>query len=158
MRISKPMHLTTAAAGIAMSLSFSALAESFTFTSTSTPGDTIVLQLPDGAVVAGNVSGTSNVTWASGEKGTNSFKCTSMTDSPSATFDMTGLCDVTDGGGDIYTILFGCNYLNEEQSASNCWGGLFGKTGQYEGKSGSISWHGTATDNGGKSNGTGQWN
>ncbi len=157
MGIRKTLVLTSAATLFAVSLSASALAEAFTFSSTSEPGDGVVLQLPDGVVTAGSLSGTSNVTWASGTESTNAFKCHSMTQPPSGTFDLTGLCAVTDGDigtGDTYTILFGCNFLNDEGTASNCWGGLFGQTGSLTGKTGTMSWN----SQDGASTGTGQWN
>lgn len=156
MGIRKTFVLTSAASFFAVSLSASALAETFTFNSTSEPGGTITLELPEGLVTAGSVSGSSTSNFSSGETQSSKFTCHSMTEAPSATFDMTGLCEVIDDGvaGNNYKILFGCNYANEERTASSCWGGLFGTGGRFDGKSGTVSW----SSKDGASSGTGQWN
>ncbi len=69
-------------------------------------------------------------------------------------FNLLGVCDVSQGDMVTSSVLFGCNYINEEKTESNCVGGLIGKDGDYKGKSGTIAWHGTADG----AAGAGHWN
>ena len=114
----------------------------------------VALAMPDGVVAAGSVAGTTTTTYASGKVETSAYTCYSMTQPPGSIFDMHGVCDVKDAAGDTFGVLFGCNYMNEERTVSNCFGGLAGLTGKYKDRGGNITWHST----GDTSTGTGQWN
>lgn len=131
-------------------------ADTFTTSSTSEVTSAISLSMGDGSTVAAvSNKGSSKAAYADGSKTTSTFVCQAQTRPPHENFRTVGLCDVTDSSGDTFGILFGCNPTNQEETESNCWGGMVGKTGAYEGRSGTITWHG-AED--GKSNGSGQWN
>ena len=136
-------------------------AESFTFTSTSTLGDMVVAPNAGGPpIVAAFVTGTSATTFASGNKGTNTFSCASWTADKTSVFKTYGACTFTDQTGAKASIVSGCDYTNKEQTAQDCWGALTGLTGAAAGKTGTISWHAVNNADGktGSSAGTGQWN
>ena len=143
------------AAGAALMLSTTAVAESFSFTSTGEGTGGVSIPMANGATAgAGSSAGTTNWTWASGKKSTSTYVCYSMTDRAGELFALRGMCESTQDGEVVSSVMFGCNYLNEERTETNCVGGLIGRAGAFEGKTGTISWHGKD----GTSNGAGHWN
>ena len=90
---------------------------------------------------------------ADGSKVKSTSKCVSMTQPPNANiFDAHVVCDVSGTDG-TFSIVAGCNSTNAEAREMNCVGGMTGKTGELEGRSGTISWRAK----GDVSKGTGQW-
>jgi len=145
--------ITAVIASIALSLGAMA-AETFTVTSTSEVTSTISVPTSDGgAAIAVASKGNAKIVNSDGSKANSTFVCQAQTRPPSEIFRQVGVCDVTDSDG-TFGILFGCNFTNKEMTAANCWGGMVGKSGSYEGRSGTMSWAGAD----GASSGTGQWN
>ena len=149
-------YLLSVISGVAaLCISTFASAESFSFTSTSEPTSGISVALPDGRTVGiGSNKGVSAITWASGATTENSFVCSTATQPESELFASTGVCEITDTDGSQGSIIFGCNPINEDGTETNCVGGLVGKSGIYEGRRGTIGWHGKVAT----SAGAGHWN
>lgn len=146
----------TIAALVAFGMAFAlpASAETFSFTSSGEPTGGIEVPMPDGNnVTAGTSAGTTTWTWASGKSSTSTYVCHVMSQRPGEMFNVHGVCDSSEDGKISSSVLFGCNYTNAEKTQSNCVGGLIGRGGQFEGKSGTISWHGSPEG----SVGAGQW-
>jgi hypothetical protein len=135
-------------------------AESFTFTGSGTGTNAVSVTAPDGAVVtAGFNSGKAQLTYASGKTVTSTSTCEQHSASPPVgIFQQLGECNLSDPNGNS-SVLYGCN-PTKDKAAENCVGGLWGTSGAYAGKSGTLSWHGTVSPDGKTSmfNGTGQWN
>ncbi len=128
--------------------------ETFTFTTTTEEPTTVGGPVPGGGAVGGAFwTATSEVTFADGRKSTNTSTCISMIQPPRDAIFMThSVCDGTGPDGN-FTVISGCNWLNEERTENSCVGGLIGRSGRYEGRRGSVTIHGK--DNG--ASGTGQW-
>lgn len=136
-------------------------AESFTFTSTSTGSNQIVAPITGGKpVTSGSLAGTSQVTYASGKKTTNTFNCNNWSTPPGSLFQGNGACLFSEPGGNQASIVSGCDFTNKDQSESDCWGALTGMAGAWANKTGTISWHAKTSADGktGTASGTGQWN
>ena len=135
-------------------------AESFTFTGTGTGTNAISVTAPDGAVVtAGFNAGKAQLTYASGKTVTSTSTCEQHSATPPiGIFQQYGECTLSDSNGNS-SVLYGCT-PTKEAGAENCVGGLWGTSGAYAGKSGTLSWHGTVSADGktGAFTGTGQWN
>lgn len=131
-----------------------AVAETFTFSAQEMAGAvTTGTTGPNGRVMQGRYwTGTSDVTWADGKKSTEKFTCISNTQPPNdAIFMMHGTCD-TSGPDGSYTSIWGCNIVDAAKMTTACVGGLYGKTGKYAKKGGTMTYHGV----GPKGTGTGQ--
>ena len=131
-----------------------AVAETFTFSAQEMAGAvTTGTTGPNGRVMQGRYwTGTSEVTWADGKKSTEKFTCISNTQPPNdAIFMMHGTCD-TSGPDGSYTSIWGCNIVDAAKMTTACVGGLYGKTGKYAKKGGTMTYHGV----GPKGTGTGQ--
>ena len=156
----RSIALTLAAAGAAMLLGGFAHAETFSFTSTSEVTSQVSIPLANG-VMAGSAwikGNSSRVSSKTGES-TSTFVCASHTNRPSELYNLVNMCDVTEKDGGTFGILAGCNFLNKERTESNCIGGLFGKTGVYKDRRGTISWHIKQNAEGkAASTGAGVWN
>ena len=135
-------------------------AESFTFTGAGTATNTISVTAPDGSPVAAAFnSGKAQLTYASGKTVTSTSTCEQHSASPPVgIFRQLGECNITDPTGNS-SILYGCN-PTKDMAAANCVGGLWGTSGAYAGKSGTITWHSTVSADGKTATftGTGQWN
>ncbi|MBA4747973.1 MAG: hypothetical protein H2056_04600 [Sphingopyxis sp.] len=130
------------------------MAETFTFSAQEMAGAvTTGTTAPDGRVVQGRYwTGTSEVTWADGKKSTEKFTCISNTQPPNdAIFMMHGTCD-TSGPDGSYSSVWGCNVIDAAKMTTACVGGLYGKTGKYAKRGGTMTYHGV----GPKGTGTGQ--
>jgi hypothetical protein len=138
-------------------LAGSAAAETFTFNSTSTTVNSIsVATGPSDAIGAGFIEGQSQVTYASGRRGTTQNKCASWSAPPASGFSVNGLCTFSEGDGEEATIQFSCQ---TDATGQDCWGALRGVSGKRSGKSGTISWRQSANPDGaGAAAGTGMWN
>lgn len=102
---------------------------------------------------AGYVVGTSQTTFADGTKRAGNYTCVSMSQTPTdKLFDVHMLCDVTDSQGS-YSAALGCTVIDAATTNWSCIGGLYGNTGAYEGRRGSVTNHSVA----GAATGTGQW-
>jgi hypothetical protein len=133
--------------------SSNANAETFTFESQMDgPPMSVGGARPDGSSYGGSYfTGTSQGITSAGGKTKSKYACVSMTTPPTdSIFKMHSICDVTTAEGD-YTAVFGCDILAATEVS--CVGGIYGKTGVYKGRRGSITNHGK----GPKSSGTGQW-
>lgn len=131
-----------------------ALAGTQTYKTTGGDQVTVGTTVPaDGRVIQGGMQkGTSVTTMADGTKVNEKWTCISTTQPPHAKiFDIHSLCDVSSARGN-YSIAFGCTIMSKE-GALGCVGGLYGKTGEYEGKGGGTTWMGIN----GNGTGTAQW-
>jgi hypothetical protein len=100
----------------------------------------------------------SQVTWASGKKTTSKGTCGTWSAPPGGAITNNGACMFTDADGG-FSASFACASLNDKNTVANCWGGLTGTAGAYQGKTGTVSWRATQSEDG-KSNtavGSGQW-
>lgn len=131
-----------------------AFAETFTFSAQEAAGAVATGTTgPDGRVIQGRYwTGSSDVTWANGKKTTEKFTCISNTQPPNdAIFMFHGTCD-SSGPDGSYTSVWGCNVIDAAKMTTACVGGLYGKTGKYANKGGTMTYHGV----GPKGTGTGQ--
>jgi hypothetical protein len=131
-----------------------AYAEGFTYVSTATTTKTVGGIGPTGTdYMGGYAEGTSKVVREDGTKLKASYVCVS-TGQPgnSKIFDVHMACDITAEDG-TFSMVAGCQIMNEDGGEMSCVGGMQGKTGAYEGRSGNLSQH--AKD--GTSKGSGQW-
>lgn len=148
------MKIVALFAASAALLPSAALAETFTFAAKEAPGAVATGTTgPDGRVMQGRYwTGTSEVTWADGKKSTEKFTCISNTQPPNdAIFMFHGTCD-TSGPDGSYTSVWGCNVIDAKKMTTACVGGLYGKTGKYANKGGTMTYHGVGT----QGSGTGQ--
>lgn len=125
-----------------------------TYTTTGAESVTVGTQAPgSGRMIQGGMQkGKSVSTHADGSKVEETWTCISTTQPPNAKiFDVHSLCDISNARG-TYTITFGCQIM-DENGAMGCLGGLYGKTGWYEGKGGGTTWMGLN----GSGTGTAQW-
>lgn len=131
-----------------------AQAQTFTFQSTANAATTVGGPTRGGEIAAGaSWTGTTSVTWADGKKTSDSYTCISTTQPPHAKiFDTHVICDSTGPTGK-FTSTWGCNFVSADRTATGCIGGLFGRSGMYEGKGGTITFSGKN----GAGSGTGQW-
>jgi hypothetical protein len=108
----------------------------------------------DGATVAGLMSkGSSKITWSDGHKTTETYSCIGVTQPPrDAIFMSHSVCDASGPDGNYFAI-FGCNVIDAARNETSCVGGLYGKTGSFANRGGTITFHGVA----GKGSGTAQW-
>lgn len=131
-----------------------ALAGHLTYTTTGGESVTVGTTAPGtGRLIQGGMqSGTSVSTAEDGTKINERWTCISTTQPPNAKiFDVHSLCDVSNSKG-TYTITFGCTFTGSD-GAMGCLGGLYGKTGWYQGKGGGTTWMGLN----GSGTGTSQW-
>ena len=99
------------------------------------------------------VTGTSEAAFANGTNIASNHTCVSMTQPPTdSLFDVHMFCDVTNSQGS-YSATFGCTIIDVATVNLSCVGGLYGKSGAYEGRFGTITNHSV----GGAATGTGQW-
>lgn len=130
-----------------------ASAQAFTFTSTTDESTNLGTSTAQGTIAGAFWSGTTTTNYVDGGTVESTYQCVSMSQPPrDAIFMMHGVCDGTSEQGD-YTVYTGCNLMNEDGTEMGCVGGLIGKSGEYAGRSGSVTIH--AKD--GASSGTGQW-
>jgi hypothetical protein len=148
------MKKLTLVAAIAALLPSAALAETFASSVMENPGAVSVGTTgPDGRVMQGRYwTGSSDVTWGDGKKSKETFTCISNTQPPNdAIFMMHGTCDSTGSEGS-YTSIWGCNILNAATGEITCVGGVYGKTGKFAKRGGTMTYHGAN----GKGTATGQ--
>lgn len=99
------------------------------------------------------LTGTTKATMADGSTRTANYTCISMTQPPSGKiFDLHMLCDATDSDG-TYSAVMGCTIIDAATANFSCIGGLYGKTGAYKGRGGTLTNHAI----GDSATGTGQW-
>lgn len=136
----------------ALMIPASAMAQNFTYETNETDSTDIGAPNPDGPSYFGSHStGTSTRTNADGTKVKGKFECIAMSQPPGI-FKMHSICNMEEKDGN-FSAVFGCNPMNEDGSEISCVGGMRGKTGTHEGKTGSMTFHGK--DGSGK--GTGNW-
>ena len=148
------MKIVLLTATVLMLAPSAVLAETFTFNAQEAAGAVSTgTTAPDGRVMQGRYwTGTSEVTWADGKKSTEKFVCISNTQPPNdAIFMFHGTCD-SSGPDGSYSSVWGCNVVDAAKMTTACVGGLYGKTGKYAKKGGTMTYHGTGT----KGTGTGQ--
>ncbi len=126
----------------------------FTFSSTSNAPTMLGGDGKNGVPYSGqHWTGSSTGKTSTGATTKTSFSCVSMTQPPTDTlFQAHMLCDITaaDGG---YSATMGCQFIDMAKGEVSCIGGLYGTSGAYTGKRGSITNHAK----GSASTGTGQW-
>ncbi len=140
--------LIAIAAGMCLLAPTAALAGTGTYATTGGPE-----KLVGNANYQGSYQeGTSVVTYSDGTTENEKWTCIGVSQPPNAkVFDFHVVCEASGAGGS-YSMIFGCNSINED-GLQGCVGGLTGKTGRYEGKSGATTWSGTR----GTGMGTMQW-
>ncbi len=131
-----------------------AMAQSFTFKSTSNAQNALGGNGQNGVPYSGGYwTGSSSGEMADGQKTNTTFKCVMMTQPPKdSLFEAHMLCDITAANG-TYSATMGCMFVNPAKQEVSCIGGLYGTSGAYEGRRGSITNHAK----GSVSTGTGQW-
>jgi hypothetical protein len=98
-------------------------------------------------------TGTTTGTMADSSTISAKYTCISMTQPPSGKiFDLHMLCDATDSTG-TYSAVMGCTIIDAATANLSCIGGLYGKTGAYKGRGGTLTNHAL----GDSATGTGQW-
>ena len=139
---------------IMMLLGFStAHAESFTYVSKSDTTTSVGGVGPMGDYGGTYSTGSSTATSSEGKTSKSTSKCVSMMQPVNSNiFAVHVACDVTSSDA-TFSVVYGCNPMNEARTEMSCVGAMSGKTGALEGKYGSTTLH--AKDGGG--NGTGQW-
>lgn len=135
-------------------LSSVAAAQTFTFTTTSS--DQTQIGMAPGTGPGGSTwTSEGTVTFADGTVDTTTASCLSMSQPPNDTiFAMHGLCDGSGAMGG-WTSIMGCNPMNDDSGRMTCVGGLYGTSGELEGRSGGFNLIIQAGDGGAQ--GTGQW-
>lgn len=99
------------------------------------------------------LTGTSEAAFANGTNIAGNYTCVSMTQPPTdRLFDAHMLCDVTDSQGS-YSVTLGCTIIDAATVNWSCVGGLYGKSGAYAGRGGTLTNHSV----GDAATGTGQW-
>jgi hypothetical protein len=138
-----------------ISAASTASAQTFTFQAQDKDGVSVGTIDRNGQPMGGRyTNGTSNVTWADGKKTSDSYSCIALSQPPrDSVFMSHSICDASNSSGS-YTAVWGCNFMDKERTEMSCVGGLYGKTGAYAGRGGTITFHGK----GGVGTGTGQWN
>jgi len=129
-------------------------ADKFTFHSSSNT-ETVVGGDGTGpnSFAASYITGTTSTAYATGETRNGKYKCISMTQPPNdKLFDMHMLCDVNDKKGS-YSATFGCTIIDAATNNFSCVAGLYGNSGAYAGRRGTVTNHTV----GSKATGTGQW-
>lgn len=129
-------------------------ADTFTFTSQSS-NEVGVGNDGTGSVpyFGGYFVGTSQTALADGSKRAGNYTCVSMSQPTNdKLFDIHMLCDVTDSEGS-YSATLGCTVIDAATTNWSCIGGLYGESGAYEGRFGTLTNH-TVED---AASGTGQW-
>ena len=151
--IKSKMYIATATAILALGFG-SANAQTFNFESKNdTPVVVGGIGADGGSYVGSYVTGSGVSTNADGSKLKPTSKCVSMMQPPNGNiFAVHVACDATRKAA-VYSVAGGCNFMNKEKTEISCVGGLKGKAGELEGRTGSITWH----TKGGISMGTGQW-
>ncbi len=129
-------------------------ADTFTFTSEATSEVSIGSEgTGPNPYSAAYFTGNFTTALANGSSAKGTYICIAMTQPPAGKlFDMHMLCDGTDNRG-TYSLTMGCTVINAKNSNWSCIGGMYGKSGGYAGKRGSLT---NYTVNG-KATGTGQW-
>ncbi|MEP0190498.1 MAG: hypothetical protein ABJP70_07745 [Erythrobacter sp.] len=157
-KIFKSAVLASAMAVTALTGASSALAQpsadTFTFTSQASSNVTVGSDGTGLNPYSGSyLTGTSETAFANGTNTAGNYTCVSMTQPPTdSLFDAHMLCDVTDSQGS-YSVTFGCTIIDAATVNWSCIGGLYGKSGAYEGRRGTLTNH-TVGD---AATGTGQW-
>lgn len=143
-----------AIAAASLVVSAPAQAQNFTFQATANAPTTVGGPTRNGEMALGaSWTGTSVVTWPDGKKTTDSYTCISTTQPPNGKiFDSHVICDASGPVGK-YSSVWGCNFTSADRTATGCVGGLYGRSGMYEGKGGAITFAGKN----GNGSGTGQW-
>lgn len=134
-------------------------AETFSFTGKNANGDQIGGPGAGGKpVIAGASTFSNDEVWASGKKMKSSGKCMAWSASPTSGFAVEGICTGSDDNGGFF-VQFSCIARGAKNAESDCWGGLTGTSGKYQGKMGTASWHGhqDADGKGSTSVGAGNW-
>ena len=152
------MHSLTRLALVAAALGLSATAaqaQTFTHTSNQTKAVSTGGVAPDGTPFGGLYqTGTQVITMADGKKVTETYTCIGMTQPPrNSIFQFSTICDATGPNGDTASV-WGCNTVNRERNEVSCVGGVYGKSGSYAKRRGTVTWYGVN----GSGSGTGQWN
>ena len=149
--IKSTMYIATAILALGVS---SANAQTFHFESKNDTPVMVGGLGPDGGNYVGSyVTGSGVTTNADSSKLKATTKCVSMMQPPNGNiFAVHVACDVKREGAE-YGIAAGCNFMNKEKTETSCVGGLKGKAGELEVRTGSITWH----TKDGISKGTGQW-
>lgn len=135
-------------------LGLSGLANAQTFTFESTTTDQTMLGMAPGAGPSGQPwTADVTTTFADGSTASSSTECVATSQPPNNNiFAMHGVCEGRAESGS-WTSIMGCNPLGEGSMAMGCVGGLYGKSGMFEGMRGAF----TAHVSGGISHGTGEW-
>ncbi len=153
------MRKSTFIAAAATSLLFAgaATAQSFTYDVVWEPVESVGgMTGPNGTSGgAGVVNGTYKTTFDDGSVQEGKVRCVGMQQPDNGLFDIHLSCTSSDNTGSA-SLIYGCNYLGEPgpDTPLGCVGGLQGKSGDAEGRRGSLTmeWYSDAN-----ARGTGQW-
>ena len=146
-----------AASCVIASLALSAtpvLAQTLTFQSQEKDVVTSDGVRPDGTAFGGRYStGTANMVWADGTKVTETYKCIGVTMPPNdTTYNARTICE-NSGPNGVSAVIWGCTSPDKVSKAIFCTGWASGKSGNYAGRRGTMTFRGV----GDKGSGTGQW-
>jgi hypothetical protein len=148
------------AAAAFLAATAAAHAEPFSFTGTGQVTNEVQAVGPQGRPVGASFATTESQTrWASGKKSSSKGTCANWTVPPSGGITSNGACVLTDSDGGMFSLSFACAAADAKNTMANCWGGMTGTSGAYQGKTGTISWR-IKVGADGKSSmsaGSGQW-
>lgn len=137
-----------------------AQAESFTFVSRNDILNRVVAPVAGAkTIVAQFSSGEIQATYPN-RKIVSKSECATWPAPPGGMFTTTGACVATDADGSRYTVVVSCRVVEGNARVNDCFGQLTGTAGVYQGKTGTVSWRSTASEDGKSSGaaGTGMWN
>ena len=129
-------------------------AQYFTFEGKNDPATVVGGVGPKGEGAIGTFgTGSSVATNADGSKMKSTSTCVSLTQpANNHIFDAHLVCDLESADA-TFMVIAGCNVINAESRELSCVGGMAGKTGDLEGRRGTVSWHAK----GDVAKGAGQW-
>ncbi|OAO03087.1 hypothetical protein A8B75_00760 [Sphingomonadales bacterium EhC05] len=147
------LSLGAIAALLGVSASAQAQSGDLTFTFTSKSMDPVVMSAEGSPYVGSYLSGTNMVRYSNGKTTSSRYSCVSMSQPPKdQIFDLHMICDGTDKEGS-WSATMGCTIIDAAKDEMSCIGALYGKSGAYAGRRGSLTNHGIGND----ASGTGQW-
>ena len=146
---------------LVLSFSTATHAQPFTFTAQTQVNTTVQAPVANGKpVVANFLTGRVDLTYADGRKTSANVSCANWTAPRDSNFSLFGACVATESNGDKFSVTLSCTLVDEANRRSNCWGFLTGMPGQYEGRTGAVSWRSQVSADGkmASATGSGQWN
>jgi hypothetical protein len=137
-----------------------AKAESFTFAARTDVVNRIVAPVAGSKTIVAQFSNGEIEATYSSRKVLSKSQCATWPAPTGGTFTASGVCLALDSDGSQFTVVVSCRVVDDKNTVSDCFGQLTGVSGQYQGKTGTVSWRSTAGGEGKSSSqvGTGLWN